>query len=66
MMLFFYKILTECWRLLLDSGLFILMGLFMAGLIRTFLDPAAVSRHLGVGRFTSVIKAALLGIPIPL
>jgi hypothetical protein len=61
-----FDILYECWQLLLDAGIYILMGLMVAGLIRTFLDPAAVSRHLGEGRFTSVFKAALLGVPIPL
>ena len=31
-----------------------------------FLNPGTVARHLGQGRFRSVFKASLLGIPIPL
>lgn len=31
-----------------------------------FLSPTYVAKHLGAGRFSSVIKAALMGVPIPL
>jgi uncharacterized protein len=53
-------------ELLLESAPFILFGLLVSGLLRVFLPPSMVSRHLGHGRIRSVIKAALLGIPIPL
>lgn len=43
-----------------------MFGLVMSGLLRVFLNPAVVTRHLGRGRFTSVLKASLLGIPMPL
>jgi uncharacterized membrane protein YraQ (UPF0718 family) len=54
------------WHLLLDSALYILMGLLVAGLLKVFLSPDFVARHLGRSRFGSVFKAALFGIPIPL
>ena len=38
----------------------------VGGLLKVFLPPAYVASHLGSGRFSSVFKAALLGIPIPL
>jgi uncharacterized membrane protein YraQ (UPF0718 family) len=38
----------------------------IAGFLRVFLSPGSVSKHLGHGRFKSVLKAAFLGIPIPL
>ena len=63
---FAIKVLMECWHLLLDASVYILFGLLIAGLIRVFLNPAAVSRHLGKGRFSSVLKASILGIPVPL
>ncbi|MEW5724577.1 MAG: SO_0444 family Cu/Zn efflux transporter [Thermodesulfobacteriota bacterium] len=63
---FMFKVLAEAWRLLLDSSVYVLFGLAVAGLLRVFLSPAAVARHFGRGRFRSVFKAALLGIPIPL
>ena len=59
-------ILNASWNLLLDSAIYILFGLIISGLFRTFLNPESVARHLGKGRFKSVFKAALLGIPIPL
>jgi len=60
------EILAASWQFLLDAGVYILFGILVAGLLKTFLDPATVARHLGHGRFLPVIKAALFGIPIPL
>jgi uncharacterized membrane protein YraQ (UPF0718 family) len=59
-------ILNETWYLFLESSLYIIFGLTISGLLRTFLNPSSVAHHLGKGRITSVIKASLLGIPIPL
>ncbi len=59
-------IFKESWNLLLDSSIYILFGLIISGLFRSFLNPESVAHHLGTGRFSSVFKAALLGIPIPL
>ena len=63
---FLVDIFLEAWHLLLESSVYILSGLLVSGLLRVFLNPNAVARHLGQGRFQSVFKAALLGIPIPL
>jgi uncharacterized membrane protein YraQ (UPF0718 family) len=38
----------------------------IGGVLKTFLSAAYVARHLGTGRFSSVFKAALFGIPLPL
>ena len=56
----------EAWHLLLESSVYVLFGLLVSGLIRVFLSPHSVAAHLGRGRFRSVFKAALLGIPLPL
>lgn len=58
--------ITASWQLLLESAIYILFGLLVSGLLRSFLHPQSVVRHLGAGRFSSVFKAALFGIPIPL
>ena len=58
--------MNASWQLLLASSVYILMGLVVSGLMKAFLDPNTVLRHLGYGRFASVFKAALIGIPIPL
>jgi uncharacterized membrane protein YraQ (UPF0718 family) len=58
--------LEASWQLLLDSSAYVLFGILVGGLLKVFLSPSYVARHLGEGKITSVVKAALLGIPIPL
>jgi uncharacterized membrane protein YraQ (UPF0718 family) len=63
---FVFNVFREAWHLLLESSVYILFGLLISGLLRVFLSPHSVATHLGQGRFRSVFKAALLGIPLPL
>jgi uncharacterized membrane protein YraQ (UPF0718 family) len=65
-LIFLVDVFIASWHLLLDASVYILFGLLISGLLRVFLNPNSVVRHLGRGRFSSVFKAALLGIPIPL
>ena len=65
-MLFIFDILAASWHLLQDAAPYILFGILVGGLLQVFLSPASIARHLGQGRFSSVFKAALLGIPLPL
>lgn len=60
------NIFLQPWHLLLEAAVYILFGILMGGLLKVFLSPATVTKHLRKGRFTSVYKAAILGIPIPL
>ncbi len=59
-------IAAESWQLLLDAGIYMLFGMLVGGLLKIFLSPAYIARHLGQGRFLSVFKAALFGVPMPL
>lgn len=59
-------ILTAAWQILLDSSPFVLFGFLAAGIIKAFVPDDAVSRHMGEKNAASVIKASLLGIPLPL
>ena len=63
---YIFSVLSESWHLLLDASIYILFGLLVSGFLRVFLNPNSVVRHLGRGRFSSVFKAAFVGIPIPL
>jgi len=63
---FTVNVLTASWELLVDSSVYIIFGLIVAGLLRIFLNPGSVAKHLGQGRFVSVLKASILGVPIPL
>ena len=63
---FIVNVISASWHLLLDSSVYIVFGLIVAGLLRVFLSPGSVAKHLGRDRFVSVLKASILGIPIPL
>jgi len=56
----------EAWKFLLESSAYILFGLLVGGLLKSFLSTEFVAAHLGRGRFLPVLKAALFGIPLPL
>jgi uncharacterized membrane protein YraQ (UPF0718 family) len=58
--------LTESWRLLVEAGPFLVAGFLLAGMMKVFLPIEAVRNHLGGGGFGSVVKASLLGVPLPL
>ena len=62
----FTEILRAAWTLLEQSSLYILFGLAVGGLLKMFLSADYVATHLGSGKFASVFKAALLGVPMPL
>jgi uncharacterized membrane protein YraQ (UPF0718 family) len=66
MVTFLTSVLQASWDILNQASLYILFGLLVGGLLKVFLSPAYVAAHLGSGRYRSVFKAALLGIPIPL
>lgn len=45
---------------------YILLGFFLAGLMHEFIKPATMTRHLSGHGYKPVLKAALVGIPLPL
>ncbi|MFH0753015.1 MAG: SO_0444 family Cu/Zn efflux transporter [Candidatus Omnitrophota bacterium] len=45
---------------------YLLFGFFVAGLLKVFLKEDFVARYLGAHDFMSILKAAVLGIPLPL
>jgi len=60
------NVISGSWKILLDSSVYVLFGLLVAGLLRVFINPASIAKHLGKNSVSSVFKAALFGIPIPL
>jgi len=62
----FSDILNASWDVFLESAPYMLFGFIAAGMLRAFLPGDLVSRHLGGSRFSGVLKASLLGAPIPL
>jgi uncharacterized protein len=60
------EVAEKSWELLVASSIYILFGILIGGLLKVFISPASVSKHLGTGRVMSVIKASLFGVPMPL
>jgi uncharacterized membrane protein YraQ (UPF0718 family) len=63
---FIFLIFREAWQFLSEASPYILFGLLTGGLVKVFLSTEFIAEHLGRGRFLPVLKAALLGIPLPL
>ena len=59
-------LINEIWHTFNDASLYILFGIFIAGLIQIFVDKEKISRHLGKPGIKSVVLAAILGVPLPL
>jgi len=62
----FLGLIREIWHTFNDAALYILFGIFIAGLIQIFVDKEKISRHLGKPGIRSVVLAAILGVPLPL
>nr|WP_321257770.1 SO_0444 family Cu/Zn efflux transporter [uncultured Pseudodesulfovibrio sp.] len=60
------KIVAESWHVLVDAGPYLLFGFFVAGLLKGFVPDEYMARHLGKKSVGSVLKAAVVGIPLPL
>ena len=65
-MILLYRVLEETYRIVLDSGVFILLGFFLAGVLHEFVDTARIGRILGGRNLKSILTAALVGAPLPL
>ncbi len=52
--------------LYLEAAPWLLLGLVMAGLLKAWLPEGLLQRKLGQGRFMPILKATLIGAPLPL
>ncbi len=59
-------IIAGCWHTLQMMAPFLLLGFFLSGLLSILLPVAWVKTHLAAAGSGSVVKSALLGIPLPL
>jgi len=58
--------ISAAWDMLYQAGLYVVVGLLAAGLVHIFVSQAFLTRHLGGRGFWPVVKAALVGAPLPL
>lgn len=63
---FLYNVFMESLNLFLESAPYIVLGLIVSGFLKIFISTNFISKHLGHGKISSVIKAAIFGIPLPL
>ncbi len=59
-------ILNSLLAMTFEMAPYILLGLFIAGLLHAFIPSTLMSRHLSSPGIGSVVKAALIGVPLPL
>ena len=63
---FIQEILLQTWETLREMSPFLLFGFLIAGILYVFIKPELVERHLGGRGVSQVVKASLLGVPLPL
>ena len=56
----------ELWQILLELSPSLLLGLFIAGLVHVYVPAAAIHKRLSRPDLGSVVRASLLGVPLPL
>lgn len=60
------QFLSVLWNYIVISAPYLLLGLFLSGIIRSFISINKIKSHLGKENFFSVLKATLIGVPLPL
>lgn len=59
-------ILGESYLLFVRMAPYLLFGFFFAGILHIFINTETIARYLGGNNLGAVIKAALIGVPLPL
>ncbi len=54
------------WQILLELSPSLLLGLFIAGLVHVYVPAAAIHKRLSRPDLASTVRAAVLGVPLPL
>ncbi|MDZ8117425.1 permease [Pontiella agarivorans] len=60
------NILNEIWLVTVEMAPYLLFGFLMAGILSQLISRDFVKRHLGGNRLMGSIKAALVGVPMPI
>lgn len=66
MVLIMKGLLIETWRLFAEMAPYLLFGFFIAGILHVIMPQEKIYRHLSANNLSSVVKASLFGIPLPL
>lgn len=60
------KVLTAFWDTLKEMSPYLLLGFAVAGVLSVFISPNFVRKHLGGRGWRQILKASLVGVPMPL
>jgi uncharacterized protein len=60
------KILFSIWQILGEMSVYLLFGFFVAGLLHVLIPQSFIEKHLSGKGILKSIKAALIGVPMPL
>ena len=60
------SIILKSWAVMTIMAPYLLLGFFVAGLLGAFVPVTFIETHLGKRGFRQIVKASLLGVPIPL
>ncbi|OGU38548.1 MAG: hypothetical protein A2X61_08145 [Ignavibacteria bacterium GWB2_35_12] len=64
--MFIIDILKESVSLFLEMAPYLMLGLVFVALLNFFFTKELIARHVGKDNYWSIIKASLLGVPLPL
>ncbi len=57
------KAIVDLWTAMAP---YLLLGMFIAGILHVFIGTDFITRHLGANNLGSIIKASLFGVPLPI
>jgi len=60
------QLINDCWIVLGQMSPYLILGFLVSGVLSVFISPGWAEQHLGTGKAGSVVKATLLGVPLPL
>lgn len=63
---FLHTLAVEFWGVFVEMAPYLILGFIVAGILSVTISQRIVERHLGKGGVVSILKAAVLGIPLPL
>ncbi len=58
--------LHNLWELFVDMSFYIVIGLLFTGILHAFVNKDAILKHVGKKSTASVVKASVIGVPLPL
>lgn len=62
----FTELIYASWAVLGQMSPYLIFGFLISGILSVFISPKWVEEHLGGSKFGSILKASLLGVPLPL